>query len=253
MQRLDSGGLLKPAGGRTTVYFVPACTCGLCGCIGICICAPGVITFACMFYLYACFHCVKKLARGLGNRPVFWQQSGCQVLDNEKTYMAARPARERRCCLAQQRRMQLLRQNHSNPLKIEGTCRAGRFQSAWHLQQPSKRSIRTDQQLLIEALVSEKMAHEQMSLTPASDCWWRCCLILIWQSVLWEGALMAKTSRDCRNETAVSNEAGSNGQLSPRPWASTDTVNFTWRWTQTGWLSFSFFPSNLTHIWSSGG
>lgn len=85
-----------------------------------------------------------------------------------------------------------------------------------------------------------------MTLLPDSN-------LTIWQSVLWEGALMAKTSRDCRNETAVSNETGSNGQLSPRPRASTDTVNFTWRWTQTGWLSFSFFPSNLTHIWSSGG
>lgn len=39
---------------RTTVYLVPACTCGLCGRMDVCICAPVVITFACTFYLYAC-------------------------------------------------------------------------------------------------------------------------------------------------------------------------------------------------------
>lgn len=51
---------------RTAVYYVPTCTCGLCVCVGVCICAPGVITYR-LYVLSLCTYASRGDA-GMGSR-----------------------------------------------------------------------------------------------------------------------------------------------------------------------------------------
>lgn len=149
---------------RTAVYFVPACTCVLCGYMGVWIRAPGVITFARTFYLYAC-PVASRCKHGAEEIALTSDSNQAEILARGKTHarhvgaVAAVPSSSKTKVLKSTENRRHL-QCRLLPVSMTFTA--------------SQQAANKNSSAAIDGRVGfRKMAremHEQMSLTPAFDC-----------------------------------------------------------------------------------